>query len=87
MNQLTIRNRSIELDAALKRLAQERHWSINQAANYYLMKGAGLLDENPSTGIGAALDKFIGSWSDQEAEEFTRRVKEGTEHIDPDLWK
>ena len=86
MNQLTIRNRSIELDNALKKLAAERAWSINQAANHLLMKGAGLLDEIKPKGIGTTLDEFAGSWSDEDAEAFNERVKEGTELIDPDLW-
>ena len=86
MTQLTIRNRSSKLDDALKQLAAERAWSINQAANYLLMKGAGLLDESKSTGIGTALDEFAGSWSDEDAEAFNERLKEGTEQIDPDLW-
>ena len=81
MTQLTIRNRSDELTDALKKMAKERRWSINQAANYFLMKGAGLLNEENSRGIGTALDKFAGSWSDEEAKAFNERVKEGTEQI------
>ena len=86
MNQLTIRNRSTELDNALKKLATERDWSINQTANYLLMKGAGLLGEVKSHGLGSTLDEFAGSWSDEDAKKFRERVKEGTEQIDPDLW-
>lgn len=86
MTQLTIRNRSRKLDDALKQLAAERDWSINQAANYLLMKGAGLLDEKKSRGIGTALDEFAGSWSDEDAKAFNERVRDGTDQIDPELW-
>ena len=50
------------------------------------MKGAGLLGEVKSHGLGSTLDEFAGSWSDEDAKTFRERVKEGTEQIDPDLW-
>jgi hypothetical protein len=87
MTQLTIRSQSKELDAKLKALARERGWSLNQAANYLLQKGAGLLDAPASTGVADDLDRFIGSWSDSEAEAFDRRVAAATETIDEELWK
>lgn len=79
MTQLTIRSRSKALEAKLKELARERGCSLNQAANYLLCKGAGLLDEPPAPGIGDQLNEFIGSWTKAEAEALDRRIAETTE--------
>ena len=87
MTQLTIRSQSEKLDAALKKLAKERGWSLNQAANYLLCKGVGLLEEPAPSGIGKQLDEFIGSWSEAQARAFDRRIAEATEGIDEDLWR
>ena len=76
MTQLTIRSHSLEIEAKLKALAAERGWSLNQAANYLLLKGANPLDEAPSPGIGSQLDEFTGSWSEEEALAFDERVAE-----------
>ena len=85
MTKLTIRNQSKDLDAALRRPARERSWSLNQAANYLLMKGAGLLDDPTPAGIGNALDDFIGSWSEAEADAASQRINDASEQIDKDL--
>ena len=87
MNQLTIRSQSKEREAKLKELAAARGWSLNQAANYLMSKGAGLLDEPSPVGIGARLDEFIGSWSEEEFRGFNQRIAEAFESIDEDLWK
>ncbi|HIG29951.1 MAG TPA: hypothetical protein EYQ50_20010 [Verrucomicrobiales bacterium] len=86
MNQLTIRCNSDELDAALRKIAADRNWSLNQAANYLLLKGAGLLDNSPPPGIGNALDEFIGSWPESEAKAFDQRIADTMEEIDEELW-
>ena len=87
MTQLTIRSDSAELEARLKELARDRGWSLNQAANYLLRKGAGLLDEPTPTGIGDQLNEFIGSWPETEAGAFDRRIADTAESIDEDLWR
>ena len=87
MTQLTIRSDSKELEAKLKELAAEKGWSLNRAANFLLRKGAGLVDQPPQAGIGTGLDAFIGSWSEEEAREFDRRVADACEIVEEDLWQ
>ena len=87
MTQFTIRNHSKDLEARLKELAKERGWSLNQAANYLLRKGAGLLDEPSAPGTGNRLDDFIGSWSEAEARAFDQRVADAFESVEEDLWQ
>jgi len=87
MTQLTIRNHSKELEVRLKELAKERGCSLNQAANYLLCKGAGLLDEPPTPGIGNRLDDFIGSWSETEAQALDQRIADTFESVEEDLWR
>jgi len=52
-----------------------------------MLKGAGLLAEKKDDRIGNQLDAFIGSWSDDEAEEFMIHVNDAFGKIDEDLWK
>lgn len=87
MTQLTIRIPSEALEKRLRSLAKERGWSLNQASNYLMLKGAGLLSEKKDDRIGNQLDAFIGSWSDDEAEEFMILVNDAFGKIDEDLWK
>ena len=87
MIQYTIRTQSPELEAKLRELAKERGWSLNQAANYFLRKGADLLDESATKGIGSGVDKFIGSWPAAEAEAFDQRIAEECESVEEDLWQ
>ncbi|MCB1128084.1 MAG: hypothetical protein KDM81_16445 [Verrucomicrobiae bacterium] len=75
------------MDSRLRELANKRGWSLNQAANYLLHKGAGLADETPTTGVGDRLDAFIGCWSEAEAEDLDRRVADACEQVEEDLWK
>ena len=49
------------------------------------MKGAGLLDDPTPAGIGNALDDFIGSWSEAEADAASQRINDASEQIDKDL--
>ena len=87
MSQLTIRTNSKALEAKLKELASERSCSLNQAANFLLRKGAGLLDPPQNTGVGNQLDAFIGSWSEEEANALDERVAEVRKVIDEEIWR
>ena len=87
MTQLTIRIPSQELDQKLRMLAAERGWSLNQAGNYLMQKGAGLLADSNNGRIGNQLDEFIGSWSSEEADEVMNHVNDAFGGIDEELWK
>lgn len=59
---------------------------MNQAALRLLMKGAGVLDHRASRTIGNALDRWFGTWSEKQAEEFLEAIQ-SCEQIDPEMWR
>jgi hypothetical protein len=87
MGQLSLRGFDQHLEQHLRELAKREGISLNKAALMLMKKGAGLSDEpGSSTAIGNALDRFIGSWSEEEE----RDVLEGIamfETVDESLWK
>src|SRR5437868_6287800 len=87
MKQLKIRGYEVEHDLRLSRLARAEGISLNQAALRLLRKGAGIPEPGEAAGeIGPALDDFIGTWTDEEADEVERATKD-FERIDRKLWK
>ena len=86
MDQLTVRGFGDELGAVMRRLAAREKISLNQAALRLLRRGAGLSEdvEQPAT-VGTSLDRLIGSWSAEEAEEFEAALAD-LEAIDEDAW-
>jgi len=75
------------LERHLSELAKREGISLNRAALMLMKKGARLSDPTKcSSAIGNALDRFIGSWSEEEE----REVLEGIdlfETVDESLWK
>ncbi len=87
MNQLTIRGFGPELENRLRALAESEGISLNQAALRLLRAGAGLLMRTiPTCRIGNELDRFIGTWTNEEAEELAKAVHD-FEAIDESLWR
>lgn len=87
MNQLTIRGFDERLERRLRELAETRQISLNRAALELMRRGAGLSDRGESTAsVGSALDKFIGTWTEEDEAAFQRAI-EPLEQIDPDLWR
>ena len=86
MNELTVRGFDDELNAIMRRLANQEGISLNQAALRLLRKGAGLTDNkgNPNA-IGASLDDLFGAWSRDEAESFDAAL-EAFETVDEAAW-
>ncbi len=86
VKQLTVRSTDPALDEALERLATSRGISLNKAALQLMKRGAGLGESRAdSKRIGARLDRFVGGWSDEEAEFFERAVAD-FERIDEGMW-
>ena len=86
MEQLTVRGFGDELGAAVRRLAAREKISLNQAALRLLRRGAGLSEDAGQSGaVGRSLDRLIGSWSIEEAEEFEAALAD-LESIDEDAW-
>ena len=87
MKQLTIRGFDEDLEQAIRQLARRDGTSLNRAALKLLRRGAGLPDgQGDGRNIGDALDDLIGSWSQQEADEFNRSL-EHFESVDESDWK
>ena len=87
ISQLTLRGFDPRVAAEIRRLAREMHVSLNQAAQLLLKKGAGVADPrtNPRR-VGAALDRFFGTWSPQEARKVGKAL-EAFEKVDEELWR
>lgn len=86
MDQLTVRGLGDELGAAVRRLAAREKISLNQAALRLLRRGAGLSEDAEQSGaVGRSLDRLIGSWSIEMAEEFEAALVD-FESIDEDAW-
>lgn len=75
MIQLTLRGFDAELERELRRTAKRDGLSLNQAALKLLRRGAGL-SSNVSRPIGAALDGFVGSLTEEDAAEVERTVRQ-----------
>ena len=87
MKQLTVRGFDDDLERAIRQLARRERISLNRAALKLLRRGAGLPDsQGDGRNIGSALDDLIGSWSQQEADEFDRALQH-FESVDKSDWK
>lgn len=87
MDQITVRGFDKQLASVIRRLANQEHISLNKAVLRLLRKGAGIetRPEIDST-IGHSLDRFVGSWSESQAEEFDESVQVFNK-IDADVWE
>ena len=87
MKQLTVRGFEKDLTDRIRKLARLERISLNRAALLLMRRGAGLEEEGKSRDVvGNSLDRFVGDWSDEEADEFTKAVAI-FEVVDPDAWK
>lgn len=86
MNQLTVRGLDDELSDHLRRLASREGISLNKAAVRLLRKGAGLTDDaGDDRTVGSSLDFFIGSCTEEEANELAAALEE-FHTIDEEMW-
>jgi len=87
MKQLTLRGFDKELERAIRSEAEAYGISLNQAVLRLARRGAGLERQTPSSGkIGSSLDRFIGTWTDEEAREMKEAIRI-FECIDEDFWR
>lgn len=63
MTQLTIRGLEPRLEESLRRIARQERISLNKAALRLLRRGAGMPEAGTDTGIGEALDGWVGNLS------------------------
>ena len=87
VTQITIHGLDDELEEVIRKLAKRDGTSLNHAACELLRIGAGLVKptwERPN--VGSSLDQYIGSWTNDEADEFDAVVRE-FETIDETIWQ
>ena len=86
MRQLTVRGFDAELADNIRKLAQRENISLNQAALRLLRRGAGLAVYRGVGVVGSSLDRFIGSWTREQAEAMNLALKD-FKSIDQTMWK
>lgn len=86
MRQLTVRGFDAELAENIRRLAQRERISLNQAVLRLCRRGAGLADHRGAGVVGSSLDRFIGSWTREQADEMNHALQD-FESIDETIWK
>lgn len=73
-----------EVMVALKQEAEKLHTSVNLLILKLIERGIGYSREIKRP-VFHDLDKLAGTWSEKEAIEFEKNIKD-FEHIDKDLW-
>lgn len=91
MKQMTLRDMDGETVRRIREISRKEGVSLNRAALRLLRAGSAASARGTDVGatpkkIGRALDRFIGTWSDKEAD-FMRRAEKEIERIDPEIWK
>ena len=87
---ITVRNLPPDVSELVRRKAKEEDLSLNKAVirllkeRIELAKGPSRAKEEPS--VYHDLDHLAGTWTDEEADEFDRSLKE-QRRIDAELWK
>jgi len=84
-SQLTLRVGE-ELAKKINDLAIREGISRNKAALRLLHMGAGTGEMSHRRRIGSALDAFIGTWSDEQADELLSSIR-SCDQVDLDFWK
>ena len=86
MTQLTIRNIESQLHQALKREASNKNTSMNKLVVHILKEAMGLQPKKTKK-VYNDLDHLLGTWSEEEFQEFEAFRKENFEQIEEDMWK
>ncbi len=84
MKSITIHKMDEDMSKALDDLSSKEKLSLNQLVKRLLKKSLGL--EPKGEDHREDFKEFCGSWSDQEAEEFTKAI-ECFGEIDEEVWK
>ena len=88
MQQLTVRGFGQDLVQRMRELAARDGISLNKVALRLLRQGAGLEDRPADADcIGDSLDRFIGTWTDEETDEFLAEIEETFGQIDEEHWR
>ena len=85
MKAITVRDMPPALEEAVLKRAQREGMSLNRTVILMLEEATGL-SEDQKPRLNHDFDKFAGTWTAEEAEEFDRRVAH-FEEIDWEMWK
>ncbi len=85
MNAITVRNLPPEVAKAVKEKARKEKLSLNKAVVRLLEEATGV-EKGRKKVIYHDLDRFAGTWSEAEYQEFREAMKEHRQ-IDPEMWK
>ena len=83
MKAITVRNIPKDLAKRLERLARERETSLNKVVLDLLRRATGLAKRSAP---GTDFDKFAGTWSQDEYDDFMENLREQRK-VDPKDWK
>ena len=87
MDKITIHGLDDELEEIIRKLAERDGTSLSRAAFELLRIGAGLVKPTPEqSSVGSSLDRYIGSWTSDEADEFDAAVQE-FQTVDETAWQ
>jgi len=84
--QITLRGLDQALSERVHQLADEGGLSLNQALLQLLRSGAGLDGKSKSKRIGHALDAFMGTWTQKEADALLQSI-ESCGAVDEAMWR
>ncbi|MEA2240129.1 MAG: hypothetical protein QOC81_4853 [Thermoanaerobaculia bacterium] len=85
MIRLSIRVSDKLLECHLRAVARRENVSLSKAALILMRKGAGLTVPGEFSPIGTALDRFIGSWTEENEREILTSIAD-CETVDQSLW-
>jgi hypothetical protein len=84
MNAITVRKLPPEVARAVREKAKREQLSLNKAVVKLLEEATGTAPH--TTVLHRDLDRFFGTWTDDEADAFDEALREQRE-IDPEMWK
>ena len=86
MKQLTVRGVDPQLEFRLKQEAHRRGLSMNRTVLAMLRQAAGISNAETKPREYHDLDHLMGKWTEQEAREFDKALKE-MRRIEPEIWQ
>jgi hypothetical protein len=85
VNAITLRNLPPEVAKAVKEKARKEKLSLNKAVVRLLEEATGV-EKGKEKILHHDLDRFAGTWSEAEYQEFREAMK-GHRQVDPEMWK
>lgn len=89
MNQITIRGIPDDVERMIRKESEASQLSLNKTIINMLKRAvnAGESGKPRKKKLNHSFDKYFGTWTKEEADEFDRIIEETCEQIDEDMWK